>query len=205
MTEAYFAEYEAHEQVLTYLHSHLEGGFKGTHGVAIHKAIRKECEEVRPTLNCDQLVAALLLPPACSSFLCLVRIVSLAFLCVPTGIDTNGALLQVCADCLTQLARRAYQQHTLMPLAHTFMIFRAGYLYMKEEIKMLKIHGLMSVSCHDEIVALLDKRYAIPVAHTIGLPCRLYTSRPYICTVQSIIWLVPAPRQVSRHSGRVQQ
>jgi hypothetical protein len=62
------------------------------------------------------------------------------------------------ADSLEQLARRAYQQHTLMPVAHTFMVFRAAYLFMKGEIDQLKVHGLMSPACHDEIVAQLDKR-----------------------------------------------
>lgn len=46
MTEAYFAEYEAHEQVVTYLHQHLSGGLTDTKGKAIHARIRKECEEV---------------------------------------------------------------------------------------------------------------------------------------------------------------
>ena len=46
-----------------------------------------------------------------------------------------------------------------MPVAHTFMVFRAGYLFMIEELNQLKVHGLMSGSCHDEILALLAKRY----------------------------------------------
>jgi hypothetical protein len=64
----------------------------------------------------------------------------------------------VCRDSLEQLARRAYQQHALMPMAHTFMVFRAAYLDMKQEMDSLKVHGLMSPACHDEIVAQLDKR-----------------------------------------------
>ena len=51
-----------------------------------------------------------------------------------------------------------------MPVAHTFMVFRAAYLYMKREINRLKVHGLMSGSCHDEIEAQLDQRYAFALS-----------------------------------------
>ena len=47
MTEAYFAEYEAHEQVVKYLHKHLSGGLPDEKGRAVHQRIREECERVR--------------------------------------------------------------------------------------------------------------------------------------------------------------
>jgi hypothetical protein len=110
MTEAYYAEFEAHESVVTYLHQHLAGALTDERGKDVHDRIRDECNKV-------------------------------------------------CADCLEQLARRSYQQHTLMPVAHTFMIFRSGFLFMNKELNQLKVHGLMSPACHDEIKALLAGRY----------------------------------------------
>ena len=47
MTEAYFAEYEAHEKVEKYLHAHLSGGLTDTKGKEVHARIRDECKEVR--------------------------------------------------------------------------------------------------------------------------------------------------------------
>lgn len=109
MTEMYYAEFEAHEQVVTYLRQHLAGALTDEKGKHVHDRIRDECNKV-------------------------------------------------CADCMGELARRAYQQHTLMPVAHTFMAFRAGMLFMTEELNQLKVHGLMSPACHDEIKILLAER-----------------------------------------------
>ena len=63
-----------------------------------------------------------------------------------------------------------------MPVAHTFMVFRAAYLFMKREITRLKVHGLMSGSCHDEIGAQLDQRYAFALS-CLADP---HTHQPYI-------------------------
>lgn len=52
MTEAYFAEYEAHEKVEQYLHKHLSGGLTDKEGRRVHERIREECEQVRWVLDC---------------------------------------------------------------------------------------------------------------------------------------------------------
>jgi hypothetical protein len=63
MTECYWAEFEAHEKVATYLHLHLAGALTDVKGKAVHERIRKECEDVRNSAFelslCRSLLASL--------------------------------------------------------------------------------------------------------------------------------------------------
>ena len=62
MTECYWAEFEAHEKVATYLHLHLAGALTDVKGKAVHERIRKECEDVRNSQLSNSHCAALFLP-----------------------------------------------------------------------------------------------------------------------------------------------
>ena len=104
MLEAYYAEYEAHEQVSQYLHTHLDLGDE------ISKQFRAECHDI-------------------------------------------------CEDVLQELSRHGIRQHTIMPVAHTFQAFRCVYLYTLRELDKLKLHGLMSSTCYQELQAHLAIRY----------------------------------------------
>ena len=65
---------------------------------------------------------------------------------------------QVCTDAMHELATWAYQHHTVMPVVHASLAFHRAVANMTAELKALKVHGLMSGACFDELTATLSTR-----------------------------------------------
>jgi hypothetical protein len=65
---------------------------------------------------------------------------------------------EVAEDSLLNLAKHAYAQHTIMPVVHSFLVFRHATTFMKSEMKALKTHGLMSSACYNGLMGELSKR-----------------------------------------------